>query len=138
VEPEAILRPAGFDRATGLHALLAAKQVTAATRSDPEVAEYLAFMQKYYPDGKPEQLYNVYAYLLSRTMEEILRRCGNDLTRENIMRQAAGLKELRLPMLLPGISVNTSPTDYATLQEAYMVRFDGEKWLPFGDLLRGN
>jgi branched-chain amino acid transport system substrate-binding protein len=71
-------------------------------------------------------------------MEEILRRCGNDLTRENIMRQAAGLKELRLPMLLPGISVNTSPTDYATLQEAYMVRFDGEKWLPFGDLLRGN
>jgi hypothetical protein len=138
VEPEAILRPAGFDRATGLHALLAAKQVTAATRSDPAVVEYLAFMQKYYPDGKPEQLYNVYAYLLSRTMEEILRRCGNDLTRENIMRQAASLKELRPPMLLPGISVNTSPTDYATLQEAYMVRFDGEKWLPFGDLLRGN
>jgi len=93
-------------------------------------------MRKYYPEGKLDELYNIYGYTLAQAIEEVLRRAGDNLTRENIMQQAASLKGLELPMLLPGITINTSPNDYATIKEAYMSRFDGTRWVIFGERLQ--
>jgi ABC-type branched-subunit amino acid transport system substrate-binding protein len=134
---ETILKPAGLDRSTGLIALLALKQVTAETQQDdPAVAQYVAFMRKYYPEGKLDEFYNIYGYTLAQALEEVLRRAGDDLTRENIMRQAASLKGLQLPMLLSGITVNTSPSDYATIKDGFLSRFDGTRWVMFGERLQ--
>ena len=68
-------------------------------------------------------------------MTQVLKQCGNDLSRENIMKQAANLKDFELPLLLPGIKVNTSPTDYAPIEQEQLAKFDGEKWVLFGELL---
>ena len=90
---------------------------------------------QYNPDGVPEDGYNVYGYALGKTIEEVLRRAGDDLTRENIMRVASNLKGLRNPMYREGILINTSPSDYAMVRQAYLVRFDGKNWVQFGELL---
>ncbi len=136
IHPDAVLKPAGFDKSAGLIATAAIKTVTPDTLTDPAIAEYLAFMKQYRPDGVPEDGYNIYAYALGKTVEEVLRRAGDDLTRENIMQVAANLKNLRNPMYREGIFINTTPTDYATVRQAYMVRFDGKTWVQFGDLLQ--
>jgi branched-chain amino acid transport system substrate-binding protein len=138
VNPEAILKPAGLERSTGLTALIAIRAVTSENQTDPANAEYVAFMRKYYPEGRIEEGYNVYAYTLSQALAEVLRRAGDNLTRENIMRQAADLKDLQLPMFWPGIKINTSPSDYATVDQAYMSRFDGTHRSHFGELLHGD
>jgi branched-chain amino acid transport system substrate-binding protein len=137
VHREAVLTPAGLDRSTGLLAMIAMKQITEQSMSDPAVKVYLEFMAKYFPDGKPAEGYCIYGYTLAQALEEVLRRAGDDLTRESIMRHAANLRSLALPMFLPGITVNTSPTDYATIQESFINRFDGKDWVPFGDMLSG-
>jgi branched-chain amino acid transport system substrate-binding protein len=135
LHPDAVLRPAGFDRATGLVATAAIKTLSPETQNDPAIVEYLAFMKQYNPDGVPEDGYNVYGYALGKTIEEVLHRAGDDLTRENIMRVASNLKDLRNPMYREGILINTSPSDYATVRQAYLVRFDGKNWVQFGELL---
>lgn len=135
---EAVLKPAGLEKAEGLITMLSVKRVTPAAQSEPDVAEFIAFMKEYVPDVAQSDSFATYAYLLGNALREVLTRCGDDLTRENIMKQAANLKDLRLPLLLPGISINTSPSDYRPIREAYLARFDGNDWVIFGDVLRGD
>jgi branched-chain amino acid transport system substrate-binding protein len=91
-------------------------------------------MKKYYPEGSIEDAFNVYGYSVAQTLVHVLKQCGNDLSRENIMRQAASLKDLTVPMLLPGIKINTSPTDFAPIEQEQLAKFDGERWALFGEM----
>jgi branched-chain amino acid transport system substrate-binding protein len=103
--------------------------------SDGGVLEYLAFMKQHYPRGDPNELYNYWGYSYAQTLAQVLKQCGDNLTRENVMRQAADLKDLGLPMLLPGIKINTGPTDYYPIKQLQMIRFDGAKWVRVGEIL---
>ena len=94
-------------------------------------------MDKYYPDGNRTDDNTVYGYLLGQTLVQVLKQCGDDLTRENVMKQAANLKDLQLDMLLPGITINTSPTSYYPLQQLQMEKFDGKRWERFGPVISG-
>lgn len=105
---------------------------------DPAVKEYLAWMEKYVPAA--DQRINKSApngYVAGQLMAEVLRRCGDDLTRANVMRQATGLKDFTMPMLLPGVTIDTSPTNYFPYGELQMERYDGTRWAPFGKPIRG-
>ena len=92
-------------------------------------------MAKYYPGGDADDGNNVYGYLEAETLVQVLKQCGDDLSRENIMKQAANLHDLSLPLLLPGMSINTSPTDYRPIKQMQLARFNGKNWELFGDLL---
>ena len=81
--------------------------------------------KKYYPDGDRSDGFTVYGYLVAQTLVQVLKQCGDDLTRENVMRQAANLKDLNLNMLLPGVSINTSPTDFYPIKQMQMMKFGG-------------
>ena len=96
--------------------------------------DWTAWMKKYYPDGDLTDWYNVFGYTLAQAMVHVLQQCGDDLTRENVMKQATSLKDLPLPMLLPGIRINTSPTDYVPIKLMQLMRFDGRQWASFGEL----
>jgi branched-chain amino acid transport system substrate-binding protein len=97
-------------------------------KNDPDVTEYIAFMKKSYPDGNVNDLMNAYAYAVVHLMVQVIDQCGDNLTRENVMRQAASLKDVRLPMVLPGIVINTSADDYGVLKQSRLARFDGARW----------
>jgi branched-chain amino acid transport system substrate-binding protein len=99
--------------------------------------EWRAWMDKYYPDGDRSDGANIYGYLIAQTLMQVLRQCGNNLSRENIMHEAANLHDLELPLLLPGIRISTSPTDYRPVKQMQPVRFNGRNWDLFGDLLAG-
>ena len=111
--------------------------VDPAFENDPAVKDYLAWMSKYLPGQDVRRPNFVNGYNYAATLVQVLKQAGNDLSRENIMRQATNLRELELPMLLPGIKVNTSPTDYYPVQHLQLMRFDGKRWVRFGDLLYG-
>jgi hypothetical protein len=96
---------------------------------------YLAFMQKYYPEGDQYSNLNVYGYITTQLLVQVLQQCGDELTRENVLKQATHLKNVELDLLLPGISVTTTPTDYRVNKQLQMVRFDGERWQPFGSII---
>ena len=102
-------------------------------RSDPSVAQYLSFMKRFYPEGNIADSFNVYGYSAAELLVQVLKQCGDELTRQNVMRQAASLKDVRLPMLLPGIVINTSADDYAVLAQSRLARFDGERWVLMDD-----
>jgi len=130
------LKPAGLDKAVGVVSSTYYKDPTDPQwANDPAVAAYLAWMRSYYPAGNPDDVFNVWAYSQAQTMEQVLKQCGDDLTRENVMRQAANLKDLQLPMLLPGIKINTSPTDYYPIKQVQLMKFDGKQWLRFGEVM---
>jgi ABC-type branched-subunit amino acid transport system substrate-binding protein len=132
----AVLKPAGLEAAKGLITALYLKEVTDPQwKNDKGYKDWLAWMQKYYPEGSIEDQFNAYGYSVAMTLVQVLKQCGNDLTRENIMRQAASLKNLELPMLLPGIKVNTSPNDFAPIDQEQLARFNGERWEIFGDVV---
>jgi hypothetical protein len=101
----------------------------------PGYQQWLAFMDKWYPHGDKSDVVNAQAYTASELLEWVLKQCGDDLTRENLMRQAANIHNLALPMLLPGISINTSPTDFRPIKQARTARFNGERWVLFGPVL---
>jgi len=92
-------------------------------------------MKRYYPDGNIEDSANVGGYTAAQALVQVLKQCGNDLSRENIMRQAANLKDLELPMLPPGIRISTGPDDFAPIKQARLARFNGETWELFGDVV---
>jgi branched-chain amino acid transport system substrate-binding protein len=92
-------------------------------------------MGRYYREGDPKDAANLYAYLTAQTMVTILRQCGSDLTRENVMKQAASIKNLRLPLLLTGMSLNTSPTDFFLVKQGQLAKFTGTQWQGFGDVI---
>ena len=130
-----VLKPAGLEASTGLLTTYYIQDPT-----DPQwqklqgYKDWLTFMKKYYPEGSIEDAFNVYGYSVAQTLVHVLKQCGNDLSRENIMRQAANIKDLPLPMLLPGIKINTSPTDFAPIEQEQLAKFDGERWALFGEM----
>ena len=133
-----VLIPAGLEKAVGLMTVQYYKDPNDPQwKDDKAMLEWRAFMGRYYRDGDPKDASNLYGYLAAQTMVQILKQCGNDLTRENVMKQAANLKNFRLPLLLPGMAINTSPTDYFPVQQAQLAKFDGTKWSLFGDVLGG-
>ena len=95
----------------------------------------MAFYKRYFPGGGADAAVVAPAYSMAATMEQVLRQCGDDLTRENVMHQAANLKNFRAPLLLPNISINTSSTDYYPLKQLQLMKFDGQTWVRFGDVL---
>jgi len=94
-------------------------------------------MDKYYPEGDKTDVFNVYGPSVSATTVQVLKQCSDELTRENVMKQAANLHDFTVPMLLPGITINTNPIDFAPVKQVQMGRFDGERWRLFGPLLTG-
>jgi branched-chain amino acid transport system substrate-binding protein len=121
---------AGADASKGVISPLTYKDVNDDQwRSDPSVADYRSFMKRYYPEGNIADSFNVYGYSAAQLLVQVLKQCGDDLTRANVMRQAASLKDVRLPMLLPGIVINTSADEYAVLAQSRLARFDGERWV---------
>jgi len=131
----AVLKPAGLEASKGVISNFYLKEPTDPQwKNDQDYKEWLAFMKKYYPDGNVEDTFNAYAYGVAYTMAQVLKQCGSDLSRENIMRQAASLKDLTVPMLLPGVKVNTSATDFAPIEQAQLAKFDGERWVLFGEI----
>ncbi len=134
----AVLKPAGLDNSKGIFSTQYLKDPTdPAWKEDPAYKEWVAFMDKYYPEGDRTSTFTVYGYLAAQTFVQTIKQCGDDLTRENVMKQAANLKNLQLGMLLPGITINTSATDFAPIKQMQMERFTGEKWELFGPVLTG-
>jgi branched-chain amino acid transport system substrate-binding protein len=132
----AVMKPAGFENAQDIITAYYIKDPTDPQfQNDKDVVEWKAFMQKYYPTGNLIDSSNAFAYAVSSLMHHVLKQCGDDLTRENVMKQAANVKNLQLPMVLDGIKVNTSPTDYYPLQSVRLARFKGETWDLFGEIL---
>jgi len=130
-----VLKPAGLEASKDLITALYMKEVTDPQwRNDKGFTDWVAFMKKYYPEGALDDQSNGYGYNVAILMTHVLKQCGNDLSRENIMRQAANVKNLELPLLLPGIKVNTSPTDFAPIEQEQLAKFNGEKWDLFGEL----
>jgi branched-chain amino acid transport system substrate-binding protein len=133
-----VLKPAGLDNAKDILSSNYYKDPTDPTwKDDPAYKEWLAFMEKYYPDGDRTSGFTVYGYLVSQTLVQVLTQCGDDLTRENVMKQAANLKDLKLGMLLPGITINTGPNDYYPIKQMQMMHFNGERWELFGPIISG-
>jgi branched-chain amino acid transport system substrate-binding protein len=134
----AVIRPAGIEPAQGILTALYGKDPTDPQwKDDPGVKEWFAFMDKYYPDGDKTSSFPVYGYSVARTMVQVLRQCGDDLTRANVMKQAANLKDFETGMALPGIKINTSPTDFYPIEQMQMGKFEGETFKPFGAILNG-
>ncbi len=133
-----VLKPAGLDNAQGIISAAYLKDETDPEWKDAaDMKEWNAFMDKYLPSADKSDASNVYAYAVTRTLVEVLKACGNDLTRANIMKQAASLKNFDPGLLLPGITVNTSPTSFAPLQQLQLMRFDGDTWKRFGPVMSG-
>jgi branched-chain amino acid transport system substrate-binding protein len=134
----ATLKPAGFDNAKGIVSDFYLKDPTDPQwKDDAGYKWWVGFMEKYYPDGDRADQLNVYGPSNAATVCQVLKQCGDELTRANVMKQAASLHDFTVPMLLPGIKINTSPTDFAPVKQVQMGRFDGTRWTLFGDLLGG-
>ncbi len=130
-----VLKPAGLEASKGIISAVFLKDPSDPRwANDPATKEYIAFMRKYYPEGDPYDIFNVSGYSCAQTMVQVLKQCGNDLSRANVMRQAANLRNLQLPMLLPGIVINTSPTDYYPIEQMQLGRFDGQRYELFGPI----
>ena len=133
-----VLKPAGLDNSKGILSTAYAKDPTDPSyKDDPGYTDWLVFMDRYYPDGDRTSTFTVYGYSAAQTMVQVIKQCGDNLTRDNVMRQAANLHDLRLGMLLPGITINTSPIDFAPIKQMQMQRFNGQTWELFGPILNG-
>src|ERR1700739_574314 len=133
-----VMKPAGFDASQGiLSANYLKDPADSQWDNDAGNKESLAFLAKDFPEGDKTNNSVVVGYAVAQTLVQVLKQCGDDLTRENIMKQAANLKDFRTEMLLPGITINTSPTDFAPIDQLQLMRFKGEKWEMFGDVISG-
>ncbi|HYP71786.1 MAG TPA: ABC transporter substrate-binding protein [Variovorax sp.] len=131
-----VLAPAGLDKSVGLLTVQYYKDPNDPQwKDDPAMLEWRAFMGRYYKEGDPKDTSNLYAYIAAQAMVHVLKACGNDLTRENVMKQAASIKNLKLPLLLPGMALNTSPNDFFLVKQAQLAKFTGTQWAGFGDVL---
>ncbi len=134
----AVLKPAGIENSVGILTTGYLKdQTDPQWKDDAGFKAFMAFMDKYYPEGDKTSSFTGYGYSVAQTLVQMLKQCGDDLTRENVMKQAASLKDLKLDMLLPGITINTSPTDFYPIEQIQMMKFDGTKWETFGPILSG-
>jgi ABC-type branched-subunit amino acid transport system substrate-binding protein len=133
-----VLKPAGLEYAKDIVSTAYLKDPTDPTwNDDPAVKKWRDFMTKYYPDGDKTNANNLYGYVEAEAMMQVLRQCGDTLTRENVMKQAANLKNFHSDLMLPGIEVNTGPGDYFPIEQMQLMRFDGEAWRLFGDVITG-
>jgi len=132
---QSVLKPAGVEAAKGILSAQYLKDVTDPQwKNEPGFKAWVEFMGKYYPGGSLEDAFNAYGYTVAQTLVHVLKQCGNDLSRANIMKQAASINGLTLPMLLPGIRINTGPNDFFPVEQMQLGRFDGEHWVLFGEL----
>ncbi|WGR91089.1 ABC transporter substrate-binding protein [Bradyrhizobium sp. ISRA443] len=130
------LRPAGLQNSLGVISTSFLKDASDASwKEDPQIKAWFAFMDKYFPDGDKDDLYAVFGYAAADTLLQVLRQCGDDLSRENIMRQAASLRNYHTPVALPGIVINTGPQDFRPIKQMRLVQFDGNAWQPIGDVI---
>jgi branched-chain amino acid transport system substrate-binding protein len=135
----AVMTPAGPERGIGTISSAYLKDPTdPAWADDPDMKAWRAFMAKYYPDGDLDDVGNVFGYGCAFTLCTVLQQCGNDLSRENIMKQALSLHEVRCPTLLPGTTLNTSPTNYRPMRQLQLMRWTGKTWERFGNLIEGS
>ncbi|HUZ30821.1 MAG TPA: ABC transporter substrate-binding protein [Xanthobacteraceae bacterium] len=136
---KAVMQPAGIDKSQGI--------ITAGYLKDPndpqwqnstEYKDWLEWMKKYYAGGSLADVNNVYGYSVAETLVAVLKASGNNLTRDNIMKQAASIHDLKLPMALPGIVISTSATDFAPIKQMQLEKFEGETWKLFGEVISGS
>jgi Periplasmic binding protein len=133
-----VLKPAGFDNAKGVVSAGYLKDPTdPAFKDDKGIAEWKAFMTKYYPDGDQTNNTAVYGYSVAATMAHVLKQAGDNLTRENVMKQAASIKDYSNPVMLDGVKVNTSATDFFPIEQMQLMKFDGAMWGYFGKVIDG-
>jgi ABC-type branched-subunit amino acid transport system substrate-binding protein len=130
------LRPAGLENSVGVISTSFLKNAgDPAWRDDSGMKDWSSFMDKYYPDGNTEDGNALFGYAAAETLVQVLTQCGDDLSRENVMRQAAALKDFHSSILLPGIAINTGPDDFRPIEQMRLVQFDGGTWQPIGDTI---
>jgi branched-chain amino acid transport system substrate-binding protein len=130
------LRPAGLENSIGVISTSFLKDTGDTTwKHDTAIKDWMAFMDKYYPDGDREDAYALFGYAAAETLMQVLTQCGDDLSRENIMKQAASLKNYQSSIALPGIAINTGPSDFRPIEQMRLVQFDGTAWQPIGDVI---
>jgi branched-chain amino acid transport system substrate-binding protein len=133
-----VMKPAGFENSQGILSAAYAKDgADPQWDNDPGMKKFYAFLEKYYPDANKLDGSVVFGYGVAQTMAKVIEMCGDNLTRENVMKQAASLKDFAPDTLLPGIKINTSSTDFAPIEQLQMMRFKGETWELFGDIISG-
>jgi branched-chain amino acid transport system substrate-binding protein len=132
----AVLQPAGLEASKGLISTNYGKDPSDPQwKDDPGMKHYFDFMAKYYPDGDKNSNFNTYGYSTAQLMAHVLKQCGDDLTRENVMRQATNLKNVEFDLALPGMKANTTENDYRVNKQMQMMKFNGERWELFGPIL---
>ena len=132
----AVLTPAGLEKSVGIITTAYLKDYSDSQwANDPAVKRWESFMKKYYPTGDLNDSSNMYGYTVARTLEQVLKQCGDNLTRENVMKQAASMKGQYIDTLLPGITITTSDNDYAPIESVQMQRFNGKRWERFGEVM---
>jgi branched-chain amino acid transport system substrate-binding protein len=131
-----VVKPAGYQNAQDIISAAYLKDVTDPQwANDPGMKEFLAFMAKDFPEGDKLDSGTMVGYGVAQTLVQVLKQCGDDLTRANVMKQAASLKDFRTDVLLPGIKINTGPNDFAPISQLQLEKFKGEKWELFGDVI---
>ena len=131
-----VLKPAGLEKSIGLISTAYIKDPTDKQwANDAAIKKWEAFMKKYYPEGSLIDNSNVYGYTVASTLHQVLKQCGDNLTRENVMRQAASMRGFTIDTLLPGVTISTSGQDFAPIQSVQLMRFDGAQWERFGEVL---
>jgi branched-chain amino acid transport system substrate-binding protein len=134
-----VMKPAGFENSQDIISSQYLKDPTDAQwKDDAGMKAWNEFLDKYYPEANRADASVMYAYTVAQGLAHVLKNCGDNLTRENVMKQAASIKDLELGGLLPGIKVNTSPTDFAPLSQLQLIKFKGEGWERFGEVLSGD
>ena len=134
--PGAVLKPAGFEKSVGLISTTYLKdQTDEQWKNDPAIKQWEAFMKKYYPDGDLLSSFPLYGYTVAQTLHQVLKQAGDNLTRANIMKQAAAMKGYRAETMLPGIRINTDGGDFAPIESVQLIRFDGKQWQRFGQIM---
>ena len=138
VSVAAVMIPAGPENGVGIISSSYGKDPTdPGWEGDAGMKEWRAFMAKYYPEGDLKDIGNISAFGLTYTMLHVLKQCGDDFSRENMMKQATNLHDLENPVLLPGIKINTSPTNYHPIRQLQLMRWSGKSWERFGDIIAG-
>jgi branched-chain amino acid transport system substrate-binding protein len=135
----AVIRPAGIEHAQGILTALYGKDPTDPQwKDDAGMKEWHAFLDKYYPEANRADGGVIFGYTAAQGLAQVLKQAGDNLTRENVMKQAASLKDLQLGGLLPGVKVNTSATDFAPISQLQLQRFKGDTWELFGEVMSGD
>jgi branched-chain amino acid transport system substrate-binding protein len=135
----ATIKPAGFDNSQGIISATYLKDPNDPQwKGDPDIKGWNAFLDKYYPEANRADAFVIYGYAVAQTMVHVLKQCGNDLTRQNVMKQAASMHDFVVAGLLPGVKINTSATDFAPISQLQLMRMKGDSWERFGDVISGD